>query len=604
MARALRTWPLRTPYAHARPHVRDAMGRVTQPGDGIADVRGREHRHVARRSALVGVLLVTTLAVAACGPLPPTGRGTSTFEARRAQALGAIAEVDVSNRINAKVTYWAAQAKLAAGKVDEGLDVLEATLANRDGAMFRMWALADTYGRWRHMMTDAMKTSAESQLVGYRYYSGGSTINHRLMYATARYLASGYFPGGVFAGDFATGDPTGRQHLLNAMRGYARYGLPEFDSPNYSSLYLSVAQTLADLSPDADVRDAARVALDSLLRSFAGEWLDGHLLSGSLRDKRAADGQFDFQGGDYILWLYTGGRATPDLSGPAIQDESGLAHLVVHLIGNYVSPLTLLERIGQERTQRTYTHYDTDVWGSRRYHQTAFVNRTYGLYSTYENYEVHSGYSNQFHRWGVRWSSASDVSSFWVKHPHRDTGTEGTTGYEKVLQCRGTLVGLYNVATSYPVQHVEGHIPTGSTAVIDDSEAGAVYLHFDSVLIGLRTTSGFAWRPGDTSFRLQDPRAAFVVETARPGEYAGTPIERLRSFRQDVERNGLVAVPGSRLSYVSRSGTALTVTATGERTVGGTRVDLGSWPLVADPWVTQALGSPTAGAGGGWSGPC
>jgi hypothetical protein len=484
------------------------------------------------------------------------------------------------------------------------MEVLEATLANRSGAMFRLWALADTFGRWRHVMTDEMRASAEAQLVGYRYYSGGSTVNHSLMYGTARYLAGGYFPGRDFPGDFRPGDPSGRQFLLDAMTRYARYGLPEFDSPGYSALYLSVAQSLADLAPDADVRDTARSALASLLRSFAGEWLDGHLLSGSLRDARAADGQFDFAGGDYIFWLYTGGGATPDFSAAAIQEEAGLTNLVVHLIGGHVTPLELLEQIGRERTRRTYTHFDTDVWGGRRYHQTAFVDRSYGLYSTYEDYDIHTGYSSQFHRWGVRWLSAADVSSFWLKHPHKDAGTEGTTGYEKVLQCRGTLVGLYDIPASYPVQHVEGSVPTGHVAVIDDSEAGAVYLHYGSVLIALRTTTGFAWQPGQTTFQLADPRAAFVVETTRPDEYGGSAGERLLAFRRDVEGNQPVLLPGSQVSYATRDGRSLQVTDAGVRRVDGQVVDLADWPLVADPWVTQELGSPTAGAGGGWSGPC
>ena len=553
------------------------------------------------RGALV---LATCLAAAACNPQPPPGSGTASFEARRDRVLTAIAAQDVSGRINAKFTYWVAQAKLAAGDFGDGMDVLEATLQNRSGAMFRMWALADTFGRWRHVMTDAMRRTAEDQLVGYRYYSGGSTINHRLMYGTARYLANGYFPGRSFPGAFATGDPTGRLYLRESMERFARQGMPEFDSPVYSALYFGVAQSLADLAADADVRSAARRALDSLLLSTAGEWMDGHWLSGSLRDQAAADGQFDFSGGDYVLWLYTGGKATPDLSASAIAEEGGLAHSVANLLGNYVPPLGLLERIGAERTSRTYGHFDTDVWGSRRYFQTAFLDRSYGVYSTYENHEVHTGFSNQFHRWGVRWSSVEDTSSFWLKHPHRDSGSEGTTGYEKVLQCRGAVVGLYNIPSSYPVQHVEGHVPSGQRAAIDDSERGALYLHYGSVLIGLRTTRAFAWSPGQTSFTLPDPRAGFVVETARPALYAGTPAQQLLSFRQDVERNAPVLTPGSRLSYVTRDGTALAVSTTGERTVAGRSVDLASWPLTADPWVTQALDSPTPGPGGGWTGPC
>ena len=510
------------------------------------------------------------------------------FQHRKAALLNGIVEGHQAHAHRGKYGYWYAQALLALGRTEEGLQVidtlLQTPLNDEQGPMFVAWAMADTYLRWQHLFSEAVKARFKTQLTGYAGYGRAKTENHRLMLATARYLAAETWPEAAFRSAFREKDPTGSTFLPKRMNKYVHRGTVEFDSPAYQAHYIGTMRTLADLAQDEEMRRKAALTAEWLILENAGEWLDGHWVSASLRHRSYYDGQDDFLAADYLLWFYFGASVLPDLA----------AERALFTVQAAAGPYRLPAAIAAAATDRSrpFVHRETDVWTGRRHYGTTYLHDTYGLYSVMEDYKVKQTEGRQYHRWAVQWRSDEAKSTLYVKHPHADTGEEGTTGFEQVMQHQGTLLAVYAIPPAHPHAFVRLRTPSGFEAVIDESRRGDLFLHYGSVLVALRMNEPFAWQMTSDVYDHAASVLGVVVETAHPAAYPGSAMDQLLAFKQQIQQHALdfsvtAGVPS--LRYTTAEGDTLGITFNGERRVNSEPMDLRAWPLLENPWMRQNL---------------
>ena len=141
----------------------------------------------------------------------------------------------------------------------------QACLGGQDETILAMRALWQTYQPYR-----------------------GDTENHWLMYHTALYLMSTWFPQVGSAGWFNGRSALENQascggYLAHWMHEVAATGIGEFHSPHYLPMYVSPLALLVQFATDDTLRHQATETLDALLRSFARSTVQGYYVGGMSR---------------------------------------------------------------------------------------------------------------------------------------------------------------------------------------------------------------------------------------------------------------------------------------------------------------------------------
>src|SRR5262249_10178623 len=119
--------------------------------------------------------------------------------------------------------------------------------------------------------------------------------NHRILFATAEYLAGQHFPDEMIVSAWKhrktgrtpqAGDKTGRQHMENArprvlawLNERLRMGFAEWNAPGYYEEDLLPLLNLADFVVDDDIRTRASMVLDLIIFDMARFQLGGAMIA-------------------------------------------------------------------------------------------------------------------------------------------------------------------------------------------------------------------------------------------------------------------------------------------------------------------------------------
>ena len=528
-----------------------------------------------------------------------------TFEARAQRLLAQFTTTNVNTAASkySKYAFWYAQALFHSKAVTQArtvVDLAHQTPFNDYG--FYYWSTIDTYFRWNQFYTQAQKDRAKQNLLTATTYNSGKTENHKIMLATARFLASEEWPDRVFAGNFSNTDPTGRQEILSMMSEFVTQGMVEHDSPVYHAMYLGAFRTLADFARDREVKQKAEIVFEWLLANPSGEWLEGHWAASSLRKFPYVHRQNEYGAGEYSLWLFFGGAEPASFSVEA-------AYAVQHAVAAYRAP-EIIQDIAQQR-QTPYVHRAYDRWkngANDQFYKTTYMTPEFAMYSQIEQPGDRLGWSNQGHRWGIVWTELNQDSIFWVTHPKKrpnaDKKTRGITDYEQVLQHKRTIVGVYDIPAKNPYKYVIGKTPQGFINSLDRSELGEIYLDYGDVTIGLCLFTigpngqriGFNWSSRDTQF--QGPRSiprdrlkiGLVAVAASRNEFADlTQFAKAIDFKTRINDSQLLD-PNPRIQYTDLDGHLLDIRFDTHLRVDNRDLNLTAWPLMENPWTTYSQG--------------
>ncbi|MBV6644648.1 MAG: T9SS type A sorting domain-containing protein [Cyclobacteriaceae bacterium] len=523
-----------------------------------------------------------------------------SFESRAQQIIGEYDVTTIPGDIP-KYGFWYAQANFASGKNTDAATVLTQTLSTTpDDPSFAYWSCMDAYLRWQSRYNTTLTNQTKNFMTSYTDYGTGSSQNHQVMFATARYLASEIwdFPSGS---EFAIDDPTGKKHLMTKMNEWVRNGLIEHDSPIYIMFHLGPLRTLADYAKDPEIKQMARLAFEWILINAGNEWINGHWATSSLRNLFPYNAQNEYYETDFALWLYFGGVEPGSF---AIGSLPRACFSIGMALSDYQLP-EMIENIANKKDQvilNRESHAVGDEW-QLEFRKTTFIDHdSYALYSQAELPSgQNSGLNEQSHRWGVVWSSttsASQKSAFWMKHGRRDIAKNraGTTKYEQVIQKDRTLAAVYNIPSDDSFPFAEGFVSSDLSA-FDDSPT-RIYLHYGNVLIAVISPKEILWNEGDDRIRSDHLKNGIVIETANPSRYAGTAEEELTAFKAEVESvDRLVGTDidgeNPKIVYQSIYGYTLSIQYEGDRIIDDVVIDYADWPLMENPWVSQEAGADT-----------
>ena len=533
-----------------------------------------------------------------------------------------------------KYAFWYAEARFHTGdpvKRQEALTLVDTITTTPTGSMFYRWALMDCYLRYNQHYSQSLKDSSKTRMTSYTGYGGGTTKNHWVMLATARYLAQQTWPGETFASNFRTDDPTGEAYLFDFMEDTAKWGLAEHDSTTYHVFYLGCLRTLADLATDPVMKQMANLAFEHVLASAAPEWLKGYWIASSTRSKGPMMEPTNAQSGIVPLWLYFGGGPdTTPLSRGEDYEPRG-CWTVQYAVSTYRVP-AIFQRISAARASQ-HVHRESgkaQSWeDSRIARKTSFVQPDYGVFSMRDSTVGGSFFGDETIRWGVRWVSSNPNSTFTLQHPVATRPDfESTTSYQQVLQSNHTVISTANIPSTYGKQYLTGPVSTTSIykTVEQDTVApldGWIYFHGGTVLIAVKFAKPYTWGT-DTTLNDQVVRVlrsdglknGFVVETAPASAYAlptesGLSLEERRTnelnrFITDINTLTVdfsgIDNTNPVVAFTSLSGDTLSLTSGGNRVLNGVPVDYDSdpngwWPLMRDPWMSQRMASSTASFG-------
>ncbi|MBE9098543.1 hypothetical protein [Vacuolonema iberomarrocanum] len=484
-----------------------------------------------------------------------------------------------------KSGVYTAMAQYAFGQTDAANQLADDLFSNPHSAsMFLAMAGMDLYMRYNAVMPDDVKEKARRFITSFDDYTGGSTENHGIMFATAGYLAAQEWSDWDKAD--AVREET-RSHLYDFVDEITQHGIVEHDSPIYHVFFVNSLLALRDHAADPEMQQRATVGLDLLLTSMAPEWLEGYWATSTLRSANFThDPRRLGSLTGPVGWLYWGGDEPIH--------EDGCA--VMSAVSDYRIP-EVLTYIGQDR-RLPYVHRETQGQSFNRddkYRKYTYMDETYAMYSQFDG-NGDLAWHDQLNRMGVVWVSDAPGSTLVIKQPVDDRG-RGDTADGQVLQHERALIGVYR-------NRLSGYLPDTEAVVERIEEDGWMFVHGGTALIALKVVNGYNWE--DTidvlgtpfqSFRSNADRNGIVIQTASVEDFAAdSPRAALTAFAEAVKTQTELDTSGidnrrPRLRFVSLSGDVLEMEFSGDRTINGEVVDYHSWPLFQNPWMRSEAGT-------------
>ena len=493
-----------------------------------------------------------------------------------------------------KQAFWYAQAKFQTGQIDEAriivnsaLDLISKGETSETDPWFQYWAAMDTYLRWKSLYTPELIEKTRQQMISYEHFDTGFTPNHRLMVRTARYLAAQEWPDATFTSDALADDPIAAEYLLEEMNSFVHKGaFHELDSDVYMAFHTGPLLTLLDLATDPTMVNHARLAFEWFFANAAGEYLEGHWITSSMRIRQLIYPLGEYRNSDVTHWLYFGGA-------PFIGKETYNSSAVPFAVSSYRLPGIMADIANDRDAPHTHLERGRGPDGVR-YLKTNYLDQTYGMFSQYE-YNGALRFNEIMLRWGVKWVRPGEESEFWLKHPSAEGNlpNEGATKFGQVLQHEGTLVGVYNIPAADQYPALRGLTPTNHQAVIDDSDSGRIYLHYETVLLAVTLTEPFNWQASDKFLDKPATKIGVVVETANPADYGtGGPQAQLDAFKAALLGQTTLDASGIQdaqptLRYTSLAGDVLEISYENYRRINGHTLNLDLWPMLHNPWLYQ-----------------
>ena len=499
-----------------------------------------------------GVAVYLGLALLA---IRPGDAAAQDFNARAARILelGAVAKNTSATVEQPKSNLYFAMARYATGRISEANALVAEVMDNRGAcAMFCALSAQLVYQWYGRLMPATLQQKMKAYLLT-QGSTGGTTENHKIMYASSAFITSYAWPEG------AGKRPVAKAEIERQVDIILQQGLGEDDSPIYIPFYLNSFILLYEFSPDPVIKQKARLALDFMMANGAPEFIGGVWAAATLRN--VAPRVDPASGTSYKHgYLYFGIPATYNRVNAETIPQAISSYRLIHPI-----------IVAATNRSKSFVHRETSRGAGQpavsRGYKTTFMNRTYGIFSDYDG-NAATGWRDQYTRWGVVWPNGA----FYLKDVFASNG--GDTKYNQVMQHRGAVVGVsVDTMTKFEI----GITRKISRDGWDFLQGGnAAYIAYRAFGTGVR-----AWVV-DTATTLAYPS----LEDFAAAILAGATVDGTRATN---------AAP--RLIYTTIAGDRLDIeySSDGSRTVAkhflnGERVDYANWPLLENPWMSGPPG--------------
>ena len=372
-------------------------------------------------------------------------------------------------------------------------------------------------------------------------------------------------------------------------------------------------RSIAELAQDEEMANMANLVTENMLMTIAPVWLDGLMMTGTCRSYNPFAAQAELSGGSMIFWYFFGGV---ELTDEQIINSEGLFLSSVIASGYIPNWMTIM--MARDRDE-TYTHYEMHSFRQENWNASfiaclqTYMNKTYGVYSVKNllypqgNYEkLFAGFYKQQYDWGVRWKTndPANKSTFTIQHvqsPIVDVKAFGTSPYQQTLQKDTTVIGVYDIPSSYEYPNVYISQPECYKSIIDESYLGRMYLHYGDVIIAYAMSTPFAASNIENQIiTINNIRKGyFICETFESSQIDGeTPEEQLlyvqSMFEGTVRSIEFNSTDNSKLKYTTVNGDELEIEYGGNSKLSNGKINgiannysNQNYPVQENPWVKQ-----------------
>jgi hypothetical protein len=567
----------------------------------------------SRRLVFLSLLILSSVSAVLAQP---------GFEERKGRLL------DVLSNENEK-SFYAALAKLRLGRdTVRALSVLDSLTTDKAmGGMFYSYTLIGTYLYLRQVLPDSLHHKIREAFKNRTMYRG-DTENHWVMYYTGMYLAAQTWPGedGSCWFNGKSSDENfrdAREWLEHWMHITSTIGQGEFDSPTYSTVFITPMLVLYEFAVDPAMKTRAEIMLDLLFVDFAAEELGGNYGGGHSRDYpediinplSAPITRFS--------WLYFG---LPDVER---WDEARLRprnqgswETVFAALGSYRLP-EIIYRIATDRSV-PYVHTETKRVRNEIRFSDVLNPPVYKYTYMTPDYVIGSLQGGilqpiQQHTWDVTWLSEEPNNTLFTLHPSY-SGKElamffpeeqkflaeevdryhkiytnpdkwnSSSPYEQTFQHKDALIVLYNINKEAKHQHVDGFFPKNlDQRIVDPTgwifcKAGKTYIAFYPLKPYTWIEEKINWR-----WRSSERKNGAVVQIGAERVYGSfenfmTVVRGSRPQKVNFDRNLSV-------EYTTTAGDRMKFTYGGDRILNGKKVNFSDYGLFNGPFVKSKIGS-------------
>jgi hypothetical protein len=569
------------------------------------------------RAAIPAVFLLLIMSVPSL-----QGQDNRAFEARRQRLL------DVASH-EKETSPFSITARLALGKeVPLALAMLDSLARDRVmGGMFFAYAMMGTYLYSRDVIPDSLKRKIRHAFATRSMYRG-DTENHWVMYYVGMYLAAQTWPGdhrdSWFNGRSSTENFQEAEGWLNFwMHTTSTIGQGEFDSPTYSTVFLTPLTVLQEFAADTLMKRKARMMLDLLFADFAAEHLHGSYAGAHSRDYPEDIINPLSAPSTMWAWLYFGEPKFEQWDEARYRPRNrGSWETVFGALSSYRLP----EVIAGMATDRTVPYVHTETKRVRNIIRFGEVKNPPVYKYTYMTADYALGSLQggilqpiQQHTWDVTFGSDQPNNTLFALHPYY-SGKElamffpeeqkflagevdryhkvytnpdkwnSSSPYEQTFQHKNVLIVLYDIPEGEHHPHIDGFFPKTLDERVTDS-TGWIFCREGSAYVAFFPLEPYEWIEEGVNWRWRSHalRNGIVLEVGRQSEN-GTFDEfkasiRLRKpiYDRQAGHHGV--------SYVTLKGDRLDFASGGARLLNGAEVSFSTYRLFNGPFVQGDVGT-------------
>jgi hypothetical protein len=480
------------------------------------------------------------------------------------------------------------------------------------------------------------------------YNSKGITLNLDMMRYCCGLLSAEEWPdfkdknGRTAAQIIAYNKP----RIIRTLDLFIHMGCSEMDAFIYLPTNMMYVRMLAEYAMDAVVRHKAAMAYQQMVANMAGAWNDqGIYIANPPRckgwDQLVAGPLAANCRATALAWLFFGNKPGKMLMTGNYTSDAGNYPAFCFWVAykGKIRPLPeILDAVADKKYPYEYHSVNNNITVDKngdlsynwRYYKTTYQSENYGLATQTEinDRPKNAPYSyayKEIKRTYLAWKSDTKESFFTVcqDNPARPSDTVnanipgyGENPYQRVMQYRGTAVGIYNVPAGYlSGKRYQVYVPFTLKGIrLRIEKDGWIFCHTGSMMFAFKTVEPYVWSPD--RYRIPDcdvlvpadgncRKGAWILETTEitPDLKASTLKEELLKFRLLINRTTRVETVGYQsphpcLIYTASDGNKLQITFfapdeayDGQFKVNGTSLSLTDDHVFSSPYIRQQAGN-------------
>jgi hypothetical protein len=474
------------------------------------------------------------------------------------------------------------------------------------------------------------------------------TLNMRMMTFSAGFIASEEWS------DFTDSEGHDARSIFNYTKDflmkyldiYRLVGCEETDAPIYFVTNLQYVRLLAEYAKDKEISAKANAVYQQMIASMIAPYNDGlyianpprakgwsHLMSGS---------QYYGNNSASLAWLLFGGTKAKDWSSSHnLKGDCAGTFIFWIVYPGRVKPNPIFTDFEKSKTypyeyrraiESVGVNKDLKKSTSCIKYKFGYQSRNFGLCSQSEfNGDLSRALKSYLYKETKRnllgWVSDEKDCIFSVcqDNPFRPTDQVHANGfgygenpYQRVLQCKGAVIGIYNVAPDYiSGKRYQIYVPFTKKGIKlrKETEDGWILCHTGSMMFAFKSNEPCCWnksdfvRDGYDILALKDKncrKGSWILQTTEitPELKANSMDEELKKFETLLRKNTnikLIDYESShpQIDYTSINGDKIELTFFGPTEAYNNQYVINHRPVVFDkkyifdsPYVKQKYGEP------------